>query len=116
MTVLAWGNSLGDMVSNLSVAKQGMAGMAVSACFGGPLLNLLLGMGGAFFFMTFKSHTIYLDVEHSIFSALAGLTVSLLFSMLYIPFSGYRSNKLYGVITIGLYTIFLSLGVILTFA
>ncbi|KAM7312250.1 putative Na+/Ca2+ exchanger [Ixodes scapularis] len=45
MTVLAWGNSIGDFISNLSVARQGYPRMAISACYGGPLLNLLLGFG-----------------------------------------------------------------------
>lgn len=45
MTVLAWGNSIGDYISNLSVARQGYPRMAISACYGGPLLNLLLGFG-----------------------------------------------------------------------
>lgn len=45
MTVLAWGNSIGDFISNLTVAKQGYPRMAISACYGGPLLNLLLGFG-----------------------------------------------------------------------
>lgn len=39
MTVLAWGNSVGDFISNLSVARQGFPRMAISACFGGPLLS-----------------------------------------------------------------------------
>ena len=39
LTVLAWGNSLGDLISNISMAKQGFPRMAISACFGGPLLS-----------------------------------------------------------------------------
>merc|ERR1711935_701015 len=45
ITVLAWGNSIGDFVSNYTVAKQGFPQMAVGACFGGPALNVLLGIG-----------------------------------------------------------------------
>lgn len=39
LTVLAWGNSLGDLISNISMAKQGFPRMGISACFGGPLLS-----------------------------------------------------------------------------
>ena len=45
VTVLAWGNSLGDFISNRAVAVRGFAGIAMGACFGGPLLNILLGIG-----------------------------------------------------------------------
>ena len=43
--MLAWGNSVGDMVANTAVAKKGLARMAITGCFAGPLFNLLLGLG-----------------------------------------------------------------------
>lgn len=42
-TVLAWGNSVGDFVSNTVVAYEGNPNMAIAACFAGPLMNLLVG-------------------------------------------------------------------------
>lgn len=39
LTVLAWGNSIGDLISNTTMAKLGFANMGVSACFGSPLLS-----------------------------------------------------------------------------
>jgi len=45
LTFLAWGNSVGDWVTNLSVARNGYANMALAGCYGGPLFNLLMGLG-----------------------------------------------------------------------
>lgn len=45
LTVFAVGNSLGDLVADITVARLGYPVMALSACFGGPLLNILLGIG-----------------------------------------------------------------------
>ncbi|KAG0199648.1 hypothetical protein BGX28_007105 [Mortierella sp. GBA30] len=39
LTVFAMGNSLGDLVANVTIAKLGFPRMALSACFGGPLLS-----------------------------------------------------------------------------
>ncbi|KAI1184659.1 hypothetical protein F5B17DRAFT_446831 [Nemania serpens] len=39
LTIFAVGNSVGDLVADVTVARLG------SACFGGPLLNILLGIG-----------------------------------------------------------------------
>lgn len=41
LTVLAWGNSLGDLIANNSLARQGYPGIAIGACFGGPMLSKL---------------------------------------------------------------------------
>uniref|UniRef100_A0A0G4HM88 Sodium/calcium exchanger membrane region domain-containing protein n=1 Tax=Chromera velia CCMP2878 TaxID=1169474 RepID=A0A0G4HM88_9ALVE len=48
LTLLAWGNSLPDLVANCAVSKRGHAQMALTGCFAGPLFNLLFGLGAAF--------------------------------------------------------------------
>lgn len=44
-TIFAIGNSIDDWVANVTVSQHGHPVMALSACFGGPLLNILLGLG-----------------------------------------------------------------------
>ena len=46
-TVLAWGNSVPDLINNVAMARDGFPSMAVAACFASPLFTLLVGMGGA---------------------------------------------------------------------
>ena len=48
MTVLAWGNSVGDLSTNSAMAKRGLSNMAMTACFAGPIINLLLSLGLGF--------------------------------------------------------------------
>jgi sodium/potassium/calcium exchanger 6 len=45
LTVLAWGNSIGDFMANTSIAKKGFVEMALTGCFASPLFNILLGLG-----------------------------------------------------------------------
>ncbi|KAK2768762.1 hypothetical protein FQN54_000618 [Arachnomyces sp. PD_36] len=52
LTVFAVGNSLGDLVADITVARLGYPVMALSACFGGPMLNILLGVGVGGLYMT----------------------------------------------------------------
>ncbi|KAJ5558576.1 Sodium/calcium exchanger membrane region [Penicillium sp. DV-2018c] len=52
LTVFAVGNSLGDLVADITVARLGYPVMALSACFGGPMLNILLGIGLGGMYMT----------------------------------------------------------------
>ena len=43
--ILAPANSIGDFVVDFSLAKKGKAESAMGAIYGGPLLNVLLGVG-----------------------------------------------------------------------
>lgn len=54
LTVLAWGNSIGDFFTNRSIAKAGKGNMAITACYAGPVFNMLMGLGLGFisFFST----------------------------------------------------------------
>lgn len=54
LTIFAVGNSLGDLVADITVARLGYPVMALSACFGGPMLNILLGIGISGLYMTIK--------------------------------------------------------------
>ena len=47
LTLLAWGNSLGDFFANSALAKRGYGLTAVTGCFAGQLFNLLVGFGKA---------------------------------------------------------------------
>ncbi|OJJ42992.1 hypothetical protein ASPZODRAFT_1251619 [Penicilliopsis zonata CBS 506.65] len=54
LTIFAVGNSLGDLVADITVARLGYPVMALSACFGGPMLNILLGIGLGGLYMTLQ--------------------------------------------------------------
>ncbi|KAH0766629.1 hypothetical protein KY285_002500 [Solanum tuberosum] len=52
LTVLAWGNSVGDLVADVAVAKAGQPAMAMAGCFAGPMFNMLFGLGTALVMQT----------------------------------------------------------------
>ena len=47
LTVIAIGNSVGDLVADVATARDISPRMAVASCFGSPLLNDILGVGVA---------------------------------------------------------------------
>lgn len=69
LTVFAVGNSLSDLVADITVARLGYPVMALSACFGGPMLNILLGIGMGGLYMTLNS-----SVENTTTSTIDGLS------------------------------------------
>jgi len=45
ITLLAWGNSSGDLIASVSIAKKGFGEMALTGCFAGPMFDFAFGMG-----------------------------------------------------------------------
>lgn len=121
LTFLAWGNSVGDLVADVSIARQGFPSMAVGACFGGPLLSLMVGIGASMtakiLFMEPGAHDIQFRCtsiipEPSVMIIFLCLLVTLIMSMLVVPISRFRSPKPYGVVLILMYGISVLIAVI----
>ncbi|KAL3463780.1 Sodium/calcium exchanger protein-domain-containing protein [Aspergillus heterothallicus] len=106
LTVFAVGNSLGDLVANITVARLGYPVMALSACFGGPMLNILLGIGLGGLYMTLhskKSQTmavadITYDIAVSKVLIISGATllVTLVGLLVVIPWNKWRMDRKIG--------------------
>jgi len=78
LTVLAWGNSVGDLVADTATAKAGKVKTAIASCFGSPLLSALVGLGIALTVTTSKENGSFatsIDTQN-----LAGM-ITLLFTL-----------------------------------
>lgn len=114
LTVLAWGNSLGDFVTNVAVARQGYPSMAMAACFGGPLLNLLMGVGLPYTVelapLGFGTR-LPLELTPLVSTLYGGVVASLLLSLYATLFCRYQSSRLHGASLLALYALFLAAAV-----
>mmetsp|Transcript_53794 Transcript_53794/g.73738 ORF Transcript_53794/g.73738 Transcript_53794/m.73738 type:complete len:182 (+) Transcript_53794:139-684(+) len=45
LTILSWGNSVGDAIASAAISKKGFGEMALTGCIAGPIFNLMLGLG-----------------------------------------------------------------------
>jgi sodium/potassium/calcium exchanger 6 len=59
-TVLAYGNSVPDLINNLALARDGFPSMAVAACFASPLFVLMVGIGSALAYGATLNHGVLL--------------------------------------------------------
>lgn len=78
ITVLAWGNSVGDLVADTALARQGKARTAVAGCFGSPLLSDLLGLGVSLTSYTARNGDLHVKLGSQNLIAAAFLGCSLL--------------------------------------
>ncbi|KNE71639.1 hypothetical protein AMAG_16197 [Allomyces macrogynus ATCC 38327] len=110
LTVFAAGNSLGDFVANVTMAKMGFPAMAISACFASPMLNMVLGIGISSAYMTLHQGTpgarLQLnDVGASIVAALLGLLVIMVVMLIVVPLARFKVGKALGAMLVVLYAV-----------
>lgn len=107
VTVLAWGNSVGDLVADVVIARGGQPMMAVAACFSGPLFNLLIGLGLS---MSIRLAATYPEPYRMPFHANHPVCFGFLFAGLIgtlsaVPLSDFRLTKPWGLCLIALYIV-----------
>ena len=62
MTILTYGNSISDLMLNLSLVNLGYSEMALSGTISGPLFNLLIGLGIPLIKLNIKSGNINIEI------------------------------------------------------
>ena len=108
LTVLAWGNSMGDLFSNLAVAKQGRGEMALAGCYGGPAFNMLVGLGVSFTIVAIKYYpsTHRIKIDQSDMLSIVTLYLSLFASLGVNYCRDFVVGKSFGYGLIGLYAVY----------
>ncbi|KIJ67060.1 hypothetical protein HYDPIDRAFT_174314 [Hydnomerulius pinastri MD-312] len=108
LTIFAVGNSLADLVANMSVAVFAPI-MGFSACFGGPMINILLGVGISGSYIINKTGTPYhLHFTPTLVTSTVGLLMLLLTTLFVVPMNGYFLSRRWGVFLIGAYVVLMT--------
>ncbi|XP_016012981.1 mitochondrial sodium/calcium exchanger protein isoform X1 [Rousettus aegyptiacus] len=117
LTLLAWGNSIGDAFSDFTLARQGYPRMAFSACFGGIIFNILVGVGLGCLLQISRGHPeVKLEPDGLLVWVLAGtLGLSLVCSLVSVPVQCFQLNKVYGFCLLFFYVNFLVVALLTEF-
>lgn len=115
LTVLAWGNSVGDLVADVAVAKAGQPAMAMAGCFAGPMFNMLFGLGTALVIQTADVYpeAYELHFHVSIVVAFVFLLLSLMGSLLVVTWNRFRVPRFWGFCLVGLYIVFMLISLVI---
>lgn len=100
LTVFAIGNSVGDLISDIVVARLGYPLMALAACLGGPLMNMLLSIGVNGLIVGGR---VSINTSFSLYSSCVFIMINLIFMLVYVPRNNWKFDRLSGTIMISVW-------------
>ncbi|CEP62028.1 Ycx1p LALA0_S04e06106g [Lachancea lanzarotensis] len=112
LTVFAWGNSIGDLVTTITFTKMGVLDIALGACFGGPLLYFVFGVGfdGILVMLSrpakegpFWYRSIEFEVDRLLIQSCISMLVTFLVYAALIPLNNWQIDRKIGVVLLTLY-------------
>ncbi|PSS15798.1 Cation/calcium exchanger like [Actinidia chinensis var. chinensis] len=114
LTVLAWGNSIGDLIANVAVALRGGPGgaqIAISGCYAGPLFNTLMGLGVSLVFASWSEYPApYVVPSDPYLGEILGFLIAgLLWALVVLPKKDMRLDRSLGGGLLVIYSCFLFL-------
>ncbi|PKI69167.1 hypothetical protein CRG98_010434 [Punica granatum] len=116
LTILAWGNSLGDLIANTAMAINGGSDgvqIAISGCYAGPMFNTLMGLGLSLVFQSWSKYPLPYEIpgDSSVYEILGFFISGLLWALVIVPRKNMRLDRFLGFGLLAIYLCFLSLRV-----
>jgi len=112
LTIFALGNSIGDFISNYTIAMMGKPIMAFTACFGGPLLAICSSGLSGMIIRDGNDKKLEMKLTNTLIIICLSLFATLCFLMYIVPKHDWQINKKIGIILVSIWFITCSLCII----
>ncbi|KAI3871748.1 hypothetical protein MKX03_011172 [Papaver bracteatum] len=117
LTILAWGNSLGDFISNSALAKKGGkngAQTAISGCYAGPIFNAIMGLGLGLLISAWSHYPTPFAIPRDItlYETVGFLMAGLIWALVMMLRNDMKLDKVMGYGLLAIYACFISIRLI----
>lgn len=112
LTIFALGNSIGDFISNYTIAMMGKPIMAFTACFGGPLLAICSSGLSGMIIRDSNDKKLEMKLTNTLIIICLSLFATLGYLMYIVPKHDWQINKKIGIILVSIWFITCSLCII----
>uniref|UniRef100_A0A6B2L7U3 Sodium/calcium exchanger membrane region domain-containing protein n=1 Tax=Arcella intermedia TaxID=1963864 RepID=A0A6B2L7U3_9EUKA len=110
LTIMAWGNSLSDLITDILISYRGYPAMVTSVVYSSPITHILIGLGISFIIKTSKEGPIilttkgrYPDLTNTLWINFMFLLFGLILTLIVVPITGFRFNRFLGVLLLLIY-------------
>ncbi|KAK9081032.1 hypothetical protein Syun_030712 [Stephania yunnanensis] len=119
LTLLAWGNSIGDLITNVTMSVNGGQDgtqVAISGCYAGPIFNMLVGLGLSLVVSSWKAYpsSVTIPRDPFLFETLCFVVAGLLWAVLILPLKRMRLDRFLGVGLLAIYLFSISMRLLQT--
>jgi sodium/potassium/calcium exchanger 6 len=117
LTILAWGNSLGDLITNITLALYGGregAQIAISGSYAGPIFNTLVGLGFALVGSSWIAYpySIVVPIDPYLLETLGFVAAGLIWALIVLQMRGMKLDAVLGGGLLAIYTVSMSVRLI----
>ncbi|CAH8555577.1 unnamed protein product [Schistosoma intercalatum] len=115
LSVMALASSIGDIMSNCLLARNGYPRIAYAACLGSPLFNLLLGAGLSYTVKISRAEVGYAYLSFTLTQALlfSSLLAVLTLNILTALIGRFQFYRYYGIVLIIIYLVFVTIAILI---
>ena len=109
LTVLAWGNSVGDIITDSSVAKVAEPNMALHGSISAPTVNISMGLGIATLIKTFNAdnYTYYIPSDSILFLTIITTFIQIISTLVIVFIFKKQLTKFYIYFSFVTYAVFM---------
>jgi len=111
LTIMAWGNSLSDLITDILVSSRGYPAMVTSAIYSSPITHVLLGLGFSFIIKTVKiggpieltTDGLNPSLTNTLWINFIFLLLGLVLTLVIVPISQFRFTRILGIFLLLVY-------------